>query len=54
MGCREGSILCCNSEHYDIYLYADNLFDEEYNSIESDSISYSPPREIGIQLTYRF
>lgn len=42
---------------FDIYLYAKNLFDKEYNSDEyyGEFITvYSPPREIGLQLVYRF
>ena len=41
-------------KNYDIYLYADNLFDEEYDSNTAYYTIYSPPREMGIQLTYRF
>ena len=44
-------------ENYDIYLYADNLFDKKHdtNGEQSGSvILYSEPREIGIQLAYRF
>lgn len=43
-------------EHYDVYLYAKNLFDKEYDSIgyyNGVYTSYSPPREIGVTLTYR-
>ncbi|WP_020588904.1 TonB-dependent receptor [Desulfobacter curvatus] len=45
------------TEHYDIYLYGKNIFDKEYNSVSmfgGGGIIYSPPREIGVQLTYRF
>ena len=45
------------SQNYDIYLYADNLFDKEYDSkgiYNGSYVIYSEPREIGIQLTYRF
>jgi len=45
------------SENYDIYLYADNLFDKEYDSkgiYNGSYVIYSEPREIGIQLAYRF
>ena len=40
----------------DVYLYADNLFDTEYNYINYAGYYniYSPPREIGLQLAYRF
>lgn len=45
------------TDEYDIYFYAKNLFDKEYNI---DGIwggvynVYSEPREIGIQFAYRF
>lgn len=42
---------------YDIYLYAKNLLDKEYNSdeyYEGFITIYSPPREIGLQASYRF
>lgn len=45
------------AEHFDIYLYAKNLFDKEYNSDEYYGglyTVYSPPREIGLQAVYRF
>lgn len=43
------------SSSYDIYLYASNLFDEEYHSYTSATrFRYSEPREIGVQLVYRF
>ncbi|WP_321418419.1 TonB-dependent receptor [uncultured Desulfobacter sp.] len=45
------------AEHYDIYLYAKNIFDKEYDLLGHASGSYdiySEPREIGVQLTYRF
>ena len=40
----------------DVYLYADNLFDKEYNAMNYYGYynNYSLPREIGVQLTYRF
>lgn len=44
-------------EDYDIYLYADNLFDKKYDAIGTfggNYRTYSPPREIGIRLNYRF
>lgn len=43
-------------EHFDIYLYAENLFDEEYDSLNYYGYyhNYSPPREVGLQLAYRF
>jgi len=43
--------------NYDIYLYADNLFDKKYDAIGTfggNYRTYSPPREIGIRLNYRF
>ena len=45
------------TEDYDIYLYGKNIFDEEYHSIGMYSgygVLYSEPREIGVQLAYRF
>jgi iron complex outermembrane receptor protein len=48
------------AEHFDVYLYAKNLFDEEYDSdgfYSGMSIIYSDPREpreVGLQLVYRF
>jgi len=45
------------TENYDIYLYGKNIFDEEYHSINMFNINgvlYSEPREIGVQLAYRF
>jgi len=42
---------------YDIYLYGKNIFDKEYNSINMFNFGgtkYSQPREIGVQLAYRF
>ncbi len=40
---------------FDIYLYANNLFDEAYNGFTTATkFRYSEPREIGIQLAYRF
>ena len=45
------------AEHYDIYLYAKNLFDRVYDSKGYYSgyyNIYSPPGEFGVQLTYRF
>lgn len=41
----------------DVYFYAENLFDKEYNSdeyYESFITIYSPPREMGLKLAYRF
>jgi iron complex outermembrane receptor protein len=45
------------TRHFDIYLYADNLFDERYDSDGYFGGFYtvcSPPREIGINLSYRY
>jgi len=45
------------TENYDIYLYGKNIFDKNYDSIGAHGgyfTIYSPPREIGIQLAYRF
>ena len=44
-------------ESYDIYIYAKNLFDKKYDSIgffNGTYTQYSPPREVGITLIYRF
>lgn len=41
-------------DSFDIYLYADNLFDEDYKSRDQFMVFYSQPREIGAQFTYRF
>jgi iron complex outermembrane receptor protein len=45
------------TEHFDIYLYAENLFDKEYDSDGYYGVFYtiySAPREIGLQAVYRF
>ena len=45
------------TDKYDIYLYGKNIFDKIYDANgEQDGavITYSEPREIGIQLAYRF
>jgi len=44
------------SENYDIYLYAKNLFDKNHDTINYSKYYtiYSDPREIGVQLAYRF
>jgi len=45
------------TEHFDGYLYAKNLFDEKYDStgyMDGMYTIYSDPREIGIQAVYRF
>ncbi len=44
------------TDHFDFYLYAKNLFDKEYDSDGYYSgyyTIYSPPREIGVNLTWR-
>jgi len=43
-------------EDFDIYVYAKNLFDKKYDSKGYNKFYtiYSEPREVGIQLTYRF
>ena len=44
-------------EHFDVYLYGKNIFDKEYDSVgwyNGFYTVYSDPREIGLQLTYRF
>ncbi|PIE74247.1 MAG: hypothetical protein CSA19_00725 [Deltaproteobacteria bacterium] len=42
-------------DKFDLYLYAENLFDEKHDiMIQATNIRLSPPREIGIKLTYRF
>ncbi len=45
------------TEHLDIYLYGQNLFDKEYNSYGYYSgyyVIYSDPGEVGVQVAYRF
>jgi len=45
------------AKNYDIYLYGKNIFDKEYHSIGmfgGNGAVISPPREIGVQLAYRF
>jgi len=45
------------SKDYDVYLYGKNIFDKDYNTKEHYSAQYvllSKPREIGVQLVYRF
>ena len=45
------------TEDYDIYLYGKNIFDENYDTKEHFGMGYmflSKPREIGVQLVYRF
>ncbi|MGD9971994.1 MAG: TonB-dependent receptor [Desulfatirhabdiaceae bacterium] len=45
------------TEHYDIYLYGKNIFDEKYDSYGYYSgyyTLYSDPGEVGLQVTYRF
>ena len=45
------------NEDYDIYIYGKNIFDKKYNILAqygSDVLNLSKPREIGVQLAYRF
>ncbi len=45
------------TEHFDVYLYGKNIFDEKYDSYGYYSgyyTVYSNPGEVGLQLTYRF
>ena len=45
------------TEHYDIYLYGRNIFDEKYDSYGYYSgfyTLYGDPGEVGLQVTYRF
>ncbi len=44
------------TQSYEIHLYAKNLFNKEHNinGYNSQYVIYSQPREIGVQLTYRF
>ncbi|MBM9616731.1 TonB-dependent receptor [Desulfobulbus rhabdoformis] len=44
-------------DDFDLYLYGKNIFDREYDSVgyyNGHYTIYSDPREVGIQLTYRF
>lgn len=43
--------------NFDIYLYSRNLFDENYDSVGyfgGSYIIYSDPREVGLQMTFRY
>lgn len=44
------------TDKFDIYIYAKNIFDEEYDTFYSDGIYtiYSKPAEFGAMLSYRF
>ncbi|WP_320043712.1 TonB-dependent receptor domain-containing protein [uncultured Desulfobacter sp.] len=44
------------TDHFDIYLYGKNIFDQEYDSIGYFGYYtvYSNPGEVGLQLNYRF
>ncbi|MDX9963965.1 TonB-dependent receptor domain-containing protein [Desulfobacter postgatei] len=45
------------TEHFDVYLYGKNIFDEEYDSYGYYGgyyTIYSDPGEVGLQVTYRF
>ena len=42
---------------YDVYFYGKNIFDKEYHSVNmfnGNGVVYSAPRELGVQLSYRF
>ena len=42
-------------DRFDIYLYGENVFDEEYDTLYSDGcyVYYSEPVEIGVQIRFR-
>ncbi|WP_321390036.1 TonB-dependent receptor domain-containing protein [uncultured Desulfuromusa sp.] len=45
------------ADNFDIYLYAKNLFDKNYDiegHYEGVYSYYNPPREVGLSVTYRF
>ncbi|SMC97322.1 iron complex outermembrane recepter protein [Desulfocicer vacuolatum DSM 3385] len=44
------------AEQYDLYLYGNNLFDKEYDSIGSSNkyTIYSQPMELGVRFVFRF
>ncbi|WP_321493678.1 TonB-dependent receptor [uncultured Desulfobacter sp.] len=45
------------TEHFDIYIYGKNIFDEKYDSYDYYNgyyTVYSDPGEVGLQVTYRF
>ena len=45
------------TEHFDVYLYGENIFDEKYDSFGYFGgyyTIYSDPGEAGVQVTYRF
>jgi len=45
------------AEKLDVYLYAKNVFDKDYSTegyFGGGYVVYSPPREVGMQLSYRF
>ena len=44
-------------ESFDFYVYGKNIFNKEYNSVNmfnGGGVIYSQPREVGVQLAYRF
>ncbi len=42
-------------DKFDFYAYAENLSDKQHDvMLEANNIRLSPPREIGVKLTYRF
>jgi iron complex outermembrane recepter protein len=42
------------AEHFEVYVYADNLFDTVYDTNYGPVEFISPPREVGLQLRYTF
>jgi len=42
------------TENWDVYLYGKNIFDKNHDSNIYNIVIYSQPREIGVQLNYRF
>ncbi len=42
-------------DKFDLYTYVENIFDKQHDiMIQADNIKLSPPREIGLKLTWRF
>jgi iron complex outermembrane receptor protein len=44
------------ADHFDVYLYGENIFDETYDTVFEDGfyVVYSEPARAGVQVTYRF
>jgi iron complex outermembrane receptor protein len=44
------------AEHFDVYLYGENIFDETYDTVYEDGfyVVYSEPAKAGVHVTYRF